>query len=281
MKIVETKAGLTALINGLKKQGKFIGFVPTMGSLHEGHLSLIKKSKEQCDITVVSIFVNPTQFNNPEDLEKYPRDIKKDKTMLLSEACDILFYPEVKEIYPEPDKRLFKFGDLETVMEGKYRPGHFNGVAQVVSKFFDLVQPNKAFFGEKDFQQLAIVKRLVEQKNYDIQIISCPIIREDNGLAMSSRNARLNADQRNQAAVISETLFQARKMFQKGTNIPDIKSWANNKLSASEGLETEYFEIVDSETLKPISQITDNKHITACVAVHVGDVRLIDNVTFF
>lgn len=281
MNIIKKKADLAKLIHAYKTANKFVGFVPTMGALHEGHLSLIEKSNEQCDITVVSIFVNPTQFNNKADLEKYPRNIEQDKKLLLNVGCNILFYPDEKEMYPEPDNREFNFGDLETVMEGEFRPGHFNGVAQIVSKLFDAVQPDKAFFGEKDFQQLAVIRELVRRQNYPIQIISCATVRETDGLAMSSRNERLTKKQRQVAPIISKTLFEAKKMFSEGVKIEAIKRYVTDTMNKGEDMSLEYFDIVDSDSLQSVTEITDSKHVTACIALHLGEVRLIDNVIFF
>ena len=210
MIILETVSDLQKAIFPLKKEGKSVGFVPTMGALHEGHVSLVKKSIEQNDITVVSVFVNPTQFNNQEDLIKYPRTLDKDTSLLESVGADIVFAPLVKEIYPEPDTRQFDFGLLDKVMEGKFRPGHFNGVAQVVSRLFDIVKPDRAYFGEKDFQQLAIIRDMVKQYNFPIEIVPMPIIRELSGLAKSSRNQRLSETEKEQAVAISRILFKSK-----------------------------------------------------------------------
>ena len=209
MQFFNTKKELLAVLEIYRNEGKVIGFVPTMGALHEGHLSLVKDSKKNSDITVVSIFVNPTQFNDPEDLKRYPRTLEKDLDLLKSVNCDLVFAPSVEEIYPEPDTRKFDFGYLESIMEGAKRPGHFNGVGQVVSRLFDIVQPHKAFFGMKDFQQVAIIKNMVKQLNYSVEIISCPIVREENGLAKSSRNTLLEENYKKNAPHIYATLKKA------------------------------------------------------------------------
>ena len=211
MEIITSSSSLSAKVEALKKAAKSIGFVPTMGALHKGHISLVNIAGKNTDVVIVSIFVNPTQFNNAMDLERYPRDIHKDAKLLADTPCELIFAPTVKEIYPEPDNREFDFGQIDKVMEGYYRPGHFRGVAQVVSRLFDIVQPDKAFFGEKDFQQLAIVRELVRQLNSGIEIVGCPIVREADGLAMSSRNMLLNEQQRNSAPVIARTLSKSCK----------------------------------------------------------------------
>ena len=192
MEIITTSSSISSKVEELKTAGKTIGFVPTMGALHEGHLSLVRIASGHCDVVVVSVFVNPTQFNDPKDLERYPRDLQKDAKLLSETRCELIFAPTVQDIYPEPDTRVFDFGLIDKVMEGKYRPGHFNGVAQVVSRLFDIVKPHKAFFGEKDFQQLAVIREMVRQLKLEVEIVACPIVREADGLAMSSRNLLLN-----------------------------------------------------------------------------------------
>lgn len=263
-----------------REENKSVGFVPTMGALHSGHLSLVKQCLKDNDICVVSIFVNPTQFNNSDDLEKYPRTLEKDTELLKSISDDIIiFAPSVKEIYPEPDTRQFDFGRLDKVMEGKFRQGHFNGVAQVVSRLFDIVKPDKAYFGEKDFQQLAIVKALVKQLNLDIQIMPMPIVREDNGLALSSRNQRLTDQQKNIAVNISKTLFKSTEEIHKYS----VAETLNNviaSINSFEELDVEYFEIVDGNTLQPISDWNQSDYIVGCITVFCGDVRLIDNIKY-
>jgi pantoate--beta-alanine ligase len=276
---------LTATISEIKSllpsptSGKKTGFVPTMGALHKGHISLVEKAVNENDIVVVSVFVNPTQFNDPKDLERYPRNLEADLRLLEETGCDLVFAPSVNEIYPEPDTREFNFGTLETVMEGKHRPGHFNGVAQVVSKLFDIVQPHKAYFGLKDFQQLAIIKNMVAQLQLPVEIVSCPIIREDSGLAMSSRNELLTADERKNAAVISNTLFEAKKLKNE-KSVPTLAEWIAETINKNPFLRVEYAEIVDSSTLQPVENWNSNQEIVCCVAVFCGKIRLIDNIVF-
>lgn len=279
MQVLNSKNELISLIDSYKKEGKTIGFVPTMGALHSGHLSLVKESKKNSDITVVSIFVNPTQFNDQEDLKRYPRTLEKDTELLKTVDCDIIFAPAVEEIYPEPDIRKFDFGYVESIMEGARRPGHFNGVGQVVSRLFDIVRPDKAFFGMKDFQQVAIIKNMVKQLNYKIQIVPCPIIREESGLALSSRNTLLNEDYKKNAPHIYATLKKARNLASQ-MGVADLKKWITDEINNNPYLETEYVEIVDDTTLKVIENWTEKGTKVACVAVHAGKIRLIDNIVF-
>lgn len=256
-----------------------IGFVPTMGALHEGHLSLVKKAVADTDIVVVSIFVNPTQFNDPKDLERYPRNLDADLKLLEETGCHIVFAPGVKDIYPEPDNRKFNFGMLEAVMEAKHRPGHFNGVAQVVSKLFEIVNPNKAYFGLKDFQQIAIIKNMVTQLNLPVEIVPCPIVREESGLAMSSRNELLSAEERKNAAQISETLFKAKELA-AGKSVNELKNWIVETINKNKYLTVEYADIVDDIQLQPVKNWNENVVKVCCVAVFCGKVRLIDNIVF-
>lgn len=279
MIICTDKNALFQAIDKLKAQKKTIGFVPTMGALHEGHISLIKRSVTECGATVASIFVNPVQFNNPNDLQTYPRTLEADLALLEANACNVVFVPQVDDMYPEGTQNLenYNFGELETVMEGVFRPGHFNGVAVVVKRLFDLVQADVAFFGDKDFQQVAIVKQLVQQCNISVQIVACPIVREPDGLAMSSRNVRLTADERIQAACISQTLFAAQKMVQTHS-VQQVKDFVIQSINAIPALEVEYFDIVDDTHLQSLHSWNDAGRIVGCVAVNVGAVRLIDNV---
>ncbi len=279
MQVVKHINELQAIISGQKKTGLSIGFVPTMGALHEGHLSLVNKAGRESGFVVVSIFVNPTQFNDKGDLERYPRDLQKDLNLLSSTSCQLVFAPEPEEIYPEPDTRQFNFGSLEEVMEGKFRPGHFNGVAQVVSRLFDIVQPDKAFFGQKDFQQLAIINEMVRKMKYDVEIVACPIIREEDGLAMSSRNMLLSSEQRKNAAHISATLFEARNKTLEMT-VEELRNWVINRIDENEYLNTEYFEIVDENTLLRLKNWETSVGKVGCIAVHCGKIRLIDNMEF-
>lgn len=279
MKVLNTKNELINLLDTYKSEGKKIGFVPTMGALHEGHLSLVKESKNHSDITVVSIFVNPTQFNDPEDLKRYPRTLNEDIELLKTVNCDIVFAPSVEEIYPEPDMRKFDFGYLESVMEGAKRPGHFNGVGQVVSRLFDIVKPHKAFFGMKDFQQVAIIKTMIKQLQYDIEIIPCPIIREENGLAKSSRNILLDENHKKSAPHIYATLKAAKDLTHQ-MKVSELKKWITDEINQDPYLETEYVEIVDDTTLKIIEDWSEQGKKVACVAVYAGKIRLIDNIVF-
>lgn len=279
MQVLKSKNELVSLIDSYKKEGKTIGFVPTMGALHNGHLSLVKECKKNSDVTVVSIFVNPTQFNDLEDLKRYPRTLDKDTDLLKSVNCDLVFAPSVEEIYPEPDTRKFDFGYIESVMEGAKRPGHFNGVGQVVSRLFDIVQPDKAFFGMKDFQQVAIIKNMVKQLNYNIQIVPCPIIREESGLALSSRNTLLDEDHKKNAPHIYATLKKARNLASE-MSVSDLKKWITDEINSNPYLETEYVEIVDDTTLKVTENWKEEGIKVACVAVYAGKIRLIDNIVF-
>lgn len=279
MQVLNTKNELISLIDNLKKEGKKIGFVPTMGALHEGHLSLVKESKNNSDVTVVSIFVNPTQFNDLEDLKRYPRTLDHDLKLLETVSCDVVFAPSVTEVYPEPDTRKFDFGYLESVMEGAQRPGHFNGVGQVVSRLFDIVRPDKAFFGMKDFQQVAIIKNMVKQLKYNIEIVPCPIIREENGLAKSSRNALLDEDHKKNAPHIYATLKKART-FVPEMEVKELKKWIVDEINSNPFLEAEYVEIVDDTTLKVTDSWSEPGTKVACVAVYAGKIRLIDNIIF-
>lgn len=259
-----------------------VGLVPTMGALHEGHLSLVNEATAKCALVIVSIFVNPTQFNDKNDLEKYPRTLDQDLAMLspILRKNDIVFTPEVEDMYPEEDTRQFSFGNLDTVMEAAHRPGHFNGVAQVVSKLFIITEPDLAFFGIKDFQQLAVIKALVKQMKSSIRIISCPIVREADGLAMSSRNRLIDPEIRKNAPAIFSTLSEAAIMI-RDKDIPEIKSYVWDKINNTRGLKTEYFEVADDVELIPVnhkhSMIKGRKYY-GCIAVRAGNVRLIDNI---
>lgn len=258
------------------------GFVPTMGALHEGHLSLVANATENCRMTAVSIFVNPTQFNDPQDLIKYPRTLDSDLEMLsgLLRENDFVFVPPVEEIYPEPDTRRFDFGDLENVMEGVHRPGHFNGVAQVVSRLFDIIRPSCAFFGQKDFQQLAVIRELARREYPKIDIIGCPIVREKDGLAMSSRNRRLLAQHRERAGEIYRTLIAAAAMI-SDYEIKEIREFVSDRINMIPDYRLEYFEIVEDGTLTPVRSVIEmspEKKYHGCIALWAGEVRLIDNI---
>jgi pantoate--beta-alanine ligase len=277
MEVVNYALPLREKVALQRSSGKKTGFVPTMGALHAGHLTLVEKACSMSDFVVVSIFVNPTQFNDPNDLRNYPRDFDRDLAMLSRTGAALIYAPPVEDIYPEPDTRIFSFGQLEQVMEGKHRPGHFNGVAQVVSRLFDIVRPDLAFFGEKDFQQLAIIRRMVEMLNLPVSIVPCPIIREPDGLAMSSRNQLLSPEERTHSALISKTLFEVKAMGNK-MPVPALREWVVQKINADPFLTLEYFEIADTRTLQPVNSWDETCGKIACIAVKVGKVRLIDNI---
>lgn len=342
MIVIDKKSDLEILLAELRKNGLTIGFVPTMGALHKGHISLIERSKAETNITICSIFVNPTQFNDKNDLAKYPRPIEADKLLLENAGCDILFMPEEKEIYPEgggtrdegrrmengkwkmgdggerkdasfgnkdlgivgasvqnlkthlkhsglnPQSQIpnpkstdrylqVQLGDLDKVMEGTLRPGHFEGVIQVVSRLFDIVDPDKAYFGQKDFQQQTIIKEMVRQLNYDVQIVTCPIVREADGLAMSSRNVRLTPSERAVAGIISQTLFTVQKLADK-LSVDELTMLVESEIAEGSLTELQYFKLVDAKTLQPVVNLDKASSAVACIAVKVGNVRLIDNV---
>ncbi len=279
MKLVKTIKELQAGLGALRGEGKRIGLVPTMGALHAGHASLVKRSVEDNDVTVVSVFVNPTQFNDKNDLAKYPRDLEADCRLLEQVGASFVFAPAVEEMYPEPDTRQFSFAPLDTVMEGAFRPGHFNGVAQIVTKLFDAVEPDRAYFGEKDFQQLAIIREMVRQQGYKLTVVGCPIVREADGLALSSRNARLSADERQQALGISRTLFGSVD-YAKSHTLAETRKYVEDCIAAAPGLRLEYYQIVDGNTLQPVAQWDDSAYIVGCITVFCGEVRLIDNIKY-
>jgi pantoate--beta-alanine ligase len=264
-----------------KIQGKSIGFVPTMGALHEGHLELMRRAKRENDLLAVSVFVNPIQFNNPDDLKKYPRDLEKDMRLLESVGCDVLFAPTVEEMYPEEEvTEQFDFGKLETVMEGAFRAGHFNGVAVVVKRLFNIVEPDKAYFGEKDFQQLAIIQKLVEMEKMPLEVVPCPIVREKDGLAMSSRNERLTVSERAIAPFIYRTLQDAVKL-KENKSPGEVKAWVTGKFSEKPEFELEYFEIAGDKALQPVSEWNNSEGTVGFIAAFLGKVRLIDNIRFY
>ena len=279
MIVVETVDKLRAFLAAARAEGKSIGLVPTMGALHEGHASLVKRSVEENDVTVVSVFVNPTQFNDKGDLERYPRTLDADCALLSSLGANYVFAPSVEEVYPEPDTRVFDFAPLDKVMEGVYRPGHFNGVAQIVSKLFMYVEPDRAYFGEKDFQQLAIIREMVRQLGFKLQVVGCPIVREKDGLALSSRNTLLTPEQRITALAISKTLF-ASLDYAKLHTLMETKQMVEQAIAGTEGLELEYYEVVDGNTLQPVVSWDDTDYIVGCITVYCGKVRLIDNIRY-
>ncbi len=288
MQTFTTTAALTAAINEAKQANRTIGLVPTMGALHEGHLSLIRRARQENDLVVVSIFVNPIQFNNKEDLAKYPRTLEADCAAAASAGADIAFAPSVEEMYPEPVTTVYHFGPIEEVMEGPRRPGHFSGVAVVVRRLFDLTQPTRAYFGEKDFQQIAIIRNLLEQIKYPIELVPCPIVRADDGLALSSRNMRLSPEARAVAPNIYATLVQAVEMSEY-EDVESVRDWVLDTLSTFHEVnnlpngirfEPEYFEIVNDTTLQPINDWNDAPGVVGCIAVWLDGVRLIDVIRF-
>lgn len=279
MELITISKNLKERVSEFRNSGFNIGFVPTMGALHTGHLSLIEEAGRQCDVVVVSIFVNPNQFNDPKDLERYPRNLDEDMNLLASARCELLFVPSVKEIYPEPDLRIFDFGKLGQVMEGNHRPGHFNGVAQVVSRLFDIVEPDKAFFGQKDFQQLAIINEMVRKLNFGTKIVKCPTLREPDGLAMSSRNKLLSKKYRKSAPLIAKTLFESCN-FAKSKSVSDVQAMVVDQIKSDPNLELEYFEIVDGYTLQGVDSWKKSSYIVGCIAVYAGHIRLIDNIIY-
>lgn len=285
MKILRTVKELENIAETHKNEGKTVGLVPTMGALHEGHISLVKKSKADNDITIVSIFVNPTQFNNANDLATYPRTEEEDIRKLVEQGVDYVFIPAVHEVYPEPDKRIFPLGHVAEVMEGAMRPGHFNGVAQIVSKLFAWSQPTKAYFGEKDFQQIAVIKQMMRLENFNFQIVECPIVREEDGLAKSSRNVRLSPQARSIAPRIHEVLEQSKQWKEQGATPAQITEKVTALLNKEPLLKTEYYEIVNSQTLSTINNwneayMPEGAYPIGCIAIFCDDVRLIDNIKY-
>jgi len=280
MLITETVKETVDRLSTVKGKGATIGFVPTMGALHEGHLSLVREAKNDNDFVVSSIFVNPRQFNDLNDLINYPRDIKKDTEMLQSAECDLLFHPSEEEIYPQPATELFNFNGLDDVLEGKFRPGHFNGVAIVVKRLFEIIKPDKAYFGLKDYQQLLIIHKITKDHNLPVDIIPCPTQREEDGLAMSSRNQRLSKQERKQATLLYEVLKMVK--IQSGfSTISEIKEHVERIFNKTKEVRLEYFEIVDMYSLEPIKAWAQSKNVIACIAAWVGNVRLIDNIILF
>ncbi len=279
MKLVHTIKELQSELNALRSIGKTIGLVPTMGALHAGHASLVRRAVAENDVVVVSDFVNPTQFNDRNDLIKYPRTLDADCELLEKVGASFVFAPSVEEIYPEPDTRQFSYAPLDTVMEGKFRPGHFNGVCQIVSKLFMIVEPDRAYFGEKDFQQLAIIREMVKQMEFKLQIVGCPIVREEDGMALSSRNARLLPEEREYALNISQTLFKSRT-FAASHTVAETQKFVEDAIAASKGLRLEYFEIVDGNNLQKIASWEDTEYAVGCITVFCGEVRLIDNIKY-
>lgn len=262
-----------------RQQGHTIGFVPTMGALHEGHASLVRRSVSENDVTVVSIFLNPTQFNDKADLERYPRTLEADCELLKQCGAQIAFAPSVEEVYPEPDTRTFSYPPTDSVMEGAMRPGHFNGVCQVVSKLFTYTNPDRVYLGEKDYQQIAVIKRMVEDLGFNIQIVPCPVIREESGLALSSRNTLLSSDERVLAANIYRVMKDSLSL---GYSVQQTHDYVVNTINAIDGLQVQYFSIVDGDTLADVSSWEDTKSIVGCITVFCGSkpIRLIDHIRY-
>ena len=281
MKVFNTKANLEEALAAARAEGKKIGLVPTMGALHAGHASLVKRSVSENDVTVVSVFVNPTQFNDKNDLKNYPRTLDADCQLLESLGATYVFAPSVEEVYPEPDTRTFSYPPIDTVMEGLRRPGHFNGVCQIVSKLFYMVQPDRAYFGEKDFQQIAVIRAMVADLKLPIDLRPCPIVREESGLALSSRNALLTEAEKRTAVCISQAL-KTSVDFAKNHTVAETHDLVVGALNATKGLEVEYFEIVNGITLQPVTSWDDAPYIVGCITVYCGQrpVRLIDNIKY-
>ncbi|MCK8493341.1 pantoate--beta-alanine ligase [Spirosoma sp. RP8] len=257
-----------------------IGFVPTMGALHEGHIRLIEKAKQENDIVVSSIFVNPIQFNNPDDLSRYPRTLEEDCQKLEAAGCDIVFAPSADEMYPEPPTLRLNFGELETIMEGAFRPGHFNGVGLVVGKLFNIVQPNRAYFGQKDLQQVAVVRRLIRDLSFPVELVRCPTIREADGLAMSSRNRNLTPDQRIEAVTLFKALTLAQNLLTEGQSTAQTKEAVIDVFSGNPNFRLEYIDVVNADTMQPVEEVLAPGQTAICLAAHLGQVRLIDNLVF-
>jgi len=278
MKVLETIDEVHREIQTLKSTGKTIGLVPTMGALHQGHLQLIQASRNQCDITIASIFVNPTQFNNPQDLKNYPRTSSSDLAKLKKSECDLVFMPSEFEMYPKKPSIEVNFGSLGNQLEGKFRPGHFDGVGIVVSKLFNIIQPHLAFFGQKDLQQFFIIKALVDQLNFPLKLNMVSTVREDSGLAMSSRNMRLTAEERNEAALIYKSLLTAQELLLSHTSVIEVNKKVQELFNNHKCLTLEYFEIINTNDFKTTEEIIDKENIAMCIAAEIGQVRLIDNL---
>lgn len=277
MKIFTSVKELRAELETAEHSG--IGFVPTMGALHAGHRSLVEHARRENATVVVSVFVNPTQFNDKNDLIHYPRTPKADCELLENAGCHIVFMPSVEEMYPQKDTRVFDLGPVAAVMEGKFRPGHFNGVAQIVSKLFDTVKPDRAYFGEKDFQQIAVIREMTRQLKFPVEIVSCPIVREADGMALSSRNTRLSPEQRKNAVNISQTLFKSRTFAAQHT-VAETIAFVIDGINQTPDLRVEYYEIVNGDTLQSVDSWDDAPYIVGCITVYCGEVRLIDNITY-
>ncbi|MBP5484429.1 MAG: pantoate--beta-alanine ligase [Bacteroidaceae bacterium] len=279
MQTIHSIKELQACLSEAKNAGKSVGLVPTMGALHEGHASLVRRSVKENDVTVVSIFLNPTQFNDPKDLERYPRTLESDCKLLEQCGAQIAFAPSVSEMYPEPDTRSFSYPPTDSVMEGARRPGHFNGVCQIVSKLFMITEPDRAYFGEKDFQQICVIRRMVADLGFKMDIVPCPVIREASGLAMSSRNSLLTPDEKVLAANIYRVM---KESLSRGLSVRETEAWVTDTLNAIDGLEVEYYSIVNGETLAEVNSWDDAPHIVGCITVYCGHtpIRLIDHIRY-
>lgn len=279
MKVVNSIKELRENLSQERLEKRSIGLVPTMGALHAGHISLVERCVRENDVCVVSVFVNPTQFNDKHDLETYPRTLEADCALLEAAGCHYVFAPSVEEMYPEPDTRVFNLGRVAEVMEGAMRPGHFNGVAQVVSKLFYIVEPDNAYFGEKDFQQIAVIRAMVKQLNIPMKINACPIKREADGLALSSRNTRLTPELRQKAPLIARTLKESTT-FAPGKSVQEVIDFVVNTINADPDMRVEYYEIVDGNTLEAIKDWSETDYPVGCITVFCGEVRLIDNIKY-
>ena len=279
MQTIHSIKELQACLSEAKNAGKSVGLVPTMGALHEGHASLVRRSVKENDVTVVSIFLNPTQFNDPKDLERYPRTLESDCQLLEQCGAQIAFAPSVKEMYPEPDTRSFSYPPTDSVMEGARRPGHFNGVCQIVSKLFMITEPDRAYFGEKDFQQICVIRRMVADLGFKLDIVPCPVIREESGLAMSSRNSLLTPEEKTLAANIYRVMKESLSL---GLSVRETEDWVTDTINAIEGLEVEYYSIVNGETLATVNSWDEAPHIVGCITVYCGHtpIRLIDHIRY-
>ena len=275
----ETIATLRQYLNSIRSE-QTIGLVPTMGALHEGHITLIETARRENDVVVSSIFVNPAQFNNPDDLARYPRTLEEDCQKLEAAGCNVVFAPSVSEMYPEPPTLRLNFGELETIMEGAFRPGHFNGVGIVVAKLFNIVQANRAYFGQKDLQQVAVIRRLIRDLSFPVELIRCPIIREADGLAMSSRNRNLSPDERAQAVALFEALTLAHELITEGHSSTQAKAAVTGFFASNPNFRLEYVEVVNADTLQLANEVLAPGQTAICLAAHLGKVRLIDNLIF-
>ena len=278
MEIFKQIAPLKAFLRDFKRAGKSVGLVPTMGALHAGHVSLFRTASAENQVTVGSIFVNPIQFNNQNDLLKYPRTLEKDTELLQTVGCDVLFVPDNHEMYPERTTISIDFGGLDKVMEGKFRPGHFSGVALVVSKLFNIVQPDQAYFGQKDWQQFAIIRKLTEELNFNINLHSVATLRETDGLALSSRNLRLTPEERKKANIFYRALLEAKDALNEGTSLTQVKIRMREMVESHAGVSLEYFELADSKNLNLLENVEESRQPIMCIAGYIGEIRLIDNM---